>query len=128
MVQNDFYHFPILYAFVKYSRKVFFVGILDLINEHHPILKCSFQKYFLVLDENRLEIRMEKNRLILLSRGSNPKRNFKESSLSSCRSNSRQDYIEISEETKLSLMFFPTIYPCEKGFFTGIYTKNKYRK
>ncbi|KAL4088791.1 hypothetical protein QTP88_023875 [Uroleucon formosanum] len=141
-LQNNFNHFPTLYAFIESSDEVFPQDTKDIIIEHLQILKHSFRKYFPVPDKNKNWVvdpfnadvpditgltTTQENQLIEISSNSNLKRVFKESSLSSFWLSIRQDYPEISDSALRPLMLFSTTYLCEKGFSAYMYTKNKYR-
>ncbi|KAL4148803.1 hypothetical protein QTP88_002956 [Uroleucon formosanum] len=141
-LQNNFNHFPTLYAFIESSDEVFPQDTKDIIIEHLQILKHSFRKYFPVPDKNKNWVvdpfnadvpditgltTTQENQLIEISSNSNLKRVFKESSLSSFWLSIRQDYPEISDSALRPLMLFSTTYLCEKGFSAYVYTKNKYR-
>lgn len=141
-LQNNFNHFPTLYAFIESSDEVFPQDTKDIIIEHLQILKHSFRKYFPVPDKNKNWVvdpfnadvpditgltTTQDNQLIEISSNSNLKRVFKESSLSSFWLSIRQDYPEISDSALRPLMLFSTTYLCEKGFSAYVYTKNKYR-
>ncbi|CAI6351558.1 unnamed protein product [Macrosiphum euphorbiae] len=52
-LQNNFNHFPTLYAFIESSDEVFPQDTKDIIIEHLQILKHSFRKYFPVPDKNK---------------------------------------------------------------------------
>ncbi|KAF2879093.1 hypothetical protein ILUMI_27081 [Ignelater luminosus] len=109
--------------------------------KHLHGLRSSFRDYFPEPDRNKNWIvdpfntdvsdiigltTVQENQLIEISCDSALKRNFKESSLSSCWVNLKKVYKEISEEALKHLLLFSSTYLCEKAFSALVYIKNKY--